>query len=194
MLSLAVTNEMAVPRRPRIMATELFNATPTLSHFYRKVGGVYASRSDAEFLLRAGRLVGVFPEGVRAFQKPFSQAYHVQRFGRGGFITMAERHGAPVVPVAIIGSDEVHPALFSSQLLARLVRFIWPSQRVEEVAVYANLIPLPIRWRVRFLEPINPSHSGTDPDPLEMLERTEEIRQLIQTNLNDLLATRGSAI
>jgi len=194
MLSLAVTNEMAVPRRPRIMATELFNATPTLSHFYRKVGGVYASRSDAEFLLRAGRLVGVFPEGVRAFQKPFSQAYHVQRFGRGGFITMAERHGAPVVPVAIIGSDEVHPALFSSQLLARLVRLIWPSQRVEEVAVYANLIPLPIRWRVRFLEPINPSHSGTDPDPLEMLERTEEIRQLIQTNLNDLLATRGSAI
>lgn len=194
MLTLAVTNEMAVPRRPRIMATEVFNATPTLSHLYRKVGGVYASRPDAEFLLRHGRLVGVFPEGVRAFQKPFSQAYRVQRFGRGGFITMAERHGAPVVPVAIVGSDEVHPALFSSQLLARLVRLIWPAQRVDEMAVYLNLIPLPIRWRVRFLEPINPSHSGTDPDPLEMLERTETIRSLIQDNLDDLLAERGSAI
>ncbi len=194
MLTLAVTNEMPVPRRPRVMATEVLNASPTLSHLYRKTGGVYASRDDAEFLLREGRMVGVFPEGVRAFQKPYSQAYQVQRFGRGGFITMAERHGAPVVPVAIVGSDEVHPALFSSQLLARLVRMVWPSQRVEEMAVYLNLIPLPIRWRVRFLEPINPSHEGTDPDPLEMLERTEYVRSLIQTNLTEMLDQRGSAI
>jgi len=99
-----------------------------------------------------------------------------------------------VVPVAIIGSDEVHPALFSSQLLARVVRMIWPSQRVEEMAVYLNLIPLPIRWRVRFLEPIRPTHAGTDPDPLEMLERTEAIRSLIQTNLTEMLTERGSAI
>ena len=194
MLTVSVTNEMTVPRRPRVMATEFFNAAPTLSHFYRKIGGAYASRGDAEFLLRRGRLVGVFPEGVRAFQKPFTQAYQVQRFGRGGFVTLAERHGAPVVPVAIVGSDEVHPALFSSQVLARLVRLIWPSQRVEEMAVYLNLIPLPIRWRIRFLEPIEPTHTGIDPDPLEMLERSEHIRQLIQQNLNEMLIQRGSAV
>ncbi|MDX2342973.1 MAG: 1-acyl-sn-glycerol-3-phosphate acyltransferase [Acidimicrobiia bacterium] len=194
MLTMAVTNEMAVPRRPRIMATEVFNATPTLSHLYRKVGGVYASRADASYLLEEGHLVGVFPEGVRAFQKPFSQAYQVQRFGRGGFLTMAERYGAPVVPVAIVGSDEVHPALFSSQVLARFVRMIWPSQRVEEMAVYLNLVPLPIRWRVRFLEPIMPSHAGTDPDPLEMLEKSELIRNRIQHNLDAMLVERGSAI
>jgi hypothetical protein len=62
------------------------------------------------------------------------------------------------------------------------------------MAVFLNLFPLPIRWRVRFLEPLLPSHSGTDPDPLEMLERTETIRRLIQANLYDLLAARGSAI
>lgn len=194
MLTLSILNEMPLPRRARVMGTEIFNASPTLSHFYRKIGGVYASRADAAFLLNRGHMVGVFPEGVRAFQKPFSQAYHVQRFGRGGFVTMAERHAAPVIPVAIVGSDEVHPALFSSQLLARLVRLIWPSQRVEEMAVYLNLIPLPIRWRIRFLEPIQPSHAGTDPDPLEMLERTEAIRQMIQENLTAMLAERGSAI
>ena len=194
MLTLSILNEMPLPRRARVMGTEIFNASPTLSHFYRKIGGVYASRADASFLLNRGHMVGVFPEGVRAFQKSFSQAYQVQRFGRGGFVTMAERHAAPVVPVAIVGSDEVHPALFSSQLLARLVRLIWPSQRVEEMAVYLNLIPLPIRWRIRFLEPIAPSHAGTDPDPLEMLERTEEIRQMIQQNLTEMLAERGSAI
>jgi 1-acyl-sn-glycerol-3-phosphate acyltransferase len=194
MLTLSILNEMPLPRRARVMGTEIFNAAPTLSHLYRKIGGVYASRADAAFLLDRGHMVGVFPEGVRAFQKPFSQAYHVQRFGRGGFVTMAERHGAPVVPVAIVGSDEVHPALFSSQILARMVRLIWPSQRVDEMAVYLNLIPLPIRWRIRFLEPIEPSHAGTDPDPLEMLERTEAIRQAIQQSLTHMLAERGSAI
>lgn len=194
MLSLAIMNELEVPRRARIMGTEIFNASPTLSHLYRKIGGVYASRADAAYLLERGHLVGVFPEGVRAFQKPFSQAYQVQRFGRGGFVTMAERHGVPVIPVAIVGSDEVHPALFSSTVLARLVRLIWPAQRVDEMAVYLNLIPLPIRWRIRFLEPVQPSHAGTDPDPLEMLERTESIRDLIQVNLDELLEQRGSAI
>jgi len=194
MLTLAVTNEMPIPRRPRVMATEVFNATPTLSHLYRKIGGVYAARPDADFLLREGHMLAVFPEGVRAFQKPFSEAYQVQRFGRGGFITMAERHSAPVVPAAIVGSDEVHPAMFSSQALARLVRLVWPSQRVDEMAVYLNLIPLPIRWRIRFLPPIPPSHSGEDPDPLEMLERTEAVRELIQANLDEMLIQRGSAI
>ncbi len=99
-----------------------------------------------------------------------------------------------MVPVAIVGSDEVHPALFSSTVLARLVRLIWPSQRVDEMAVYLNLIPLPIRWRIRFLEPVAPSHAGTDPDPLEMLERTERIRELIQTNLDEMLQQRGSSV
>jgi hypothetical protein len=93
-----------------------------------------------------------------------------------------------------VGSDEVHPALFSSQILARLARMLWPAQRVDEVAVYLNLIPLPIRWRIRFLEPVVPSHVGSDPDPLEMLERTESIRMLIQANLKDMLQLRGSAI
>ncbi len=96
--------------------------------------------------------------------------------------------------ITIVGSDEVHPALFSSQVLARFVRMIWPSQRVEEMAVYLNLVPLPIRWRVRFLEPIMPSHAGTDPDPLEMLEKSELIRNRIQHNLDAMLVERGSAI
>jgi 1-acyl-sn-glycerol-3-phosphate acyltransferase len=194
MLSLSVANEMPVPRRARVMGTEIFNASPALSHLFRKIGGVYASRADAAYLLRRGHIVGVFPEGVRAFQKPFSQAYHVQRFGRGGFVTMAEQHGVPVVPVAIVGSDEVHPALFSSRVLARLVQLVWPAQRVDEMAVYLNLFPLPIRWRIRFLPQIAPSHSGRDPDPLEMLEKAESIRALIQDSLNDLLRRRGSAI
>ncbi len=192
MLSLAVANEAARPRRVRVMGTEIFNMLPVVSHLFRKIGGAYASRDDASFLLSAGQLLAVFPEGDRGFQKPLSEAYQVQRFGRGGFITMAEQNNAPVVPVAILGSEEVHPAWWSSRTLARLVRLIWPQQRVETMGVFLNPIPLPVRWRIRFLPPVFPAHPGEDPDPLEMLERTEQIRGTIQDALDRMIATRTS--
>jgi 1-acyl-sn-glycerol-3-phosphate acyltransferase len=190
MLSLAVANEAPRPRRVRVMGTEIFNMLPVVSHLFRKVGGAYAAREDAAFLLAGNRLVAVFPEGDRGFMKPISQAYQVQRFGRGGFIAMAEQHGAPVVPVAILGSEEVHPAWWSSRTLARLVRLVWPEQRVEKMAVFLNPIPLPVRWRIRFLPPVPPAHPGEEPDPLEMLERTEQIRARIQDTLDRMITER----
>ncbi len=190
MMTAAIANELQAPRRLRVIGTEIFNMLPWVSHLYRKVGGAYASRGDADYLLRKGRLVGVFPEGEKGFMKPVWDAYQVQRFGRGGFLSLAEEHGAPVVPVAIVGSEEVHPAVGVSEWLARLVRLVWPEQRVEQIAVVLNPIPLPVRWHIRFLPPHPPEGRAAVIDPLRMLERTEEVRFSIQSALDDMLATR----
>ena len=189
MLMLAVLNEAPRPRRVRVTATEIFNILPWVSHLFRKVGAAYASREDAAHILEAGHLLGVFPEGEKGFMKPVWQSYRVQRFGRGGFVDVAEHVGAPIVPVAILGAEEVHPAVVVSKTLARLARLVWPQQRVDGIAVFLNLIPLPVRWRIRFLPPVYPE--GGDPDPLRMLERTEAIRGTIQDNLDEMLASRG---
>jgi 1-acyl-sn-glycerol-3-phosphate acyltransferase len=125
--------------------------------------------------------------------KPVWQAYHVQRFGRGGFVHLAETTGTPIVPVAILGAEEVHPAVAVSKRLAQLIRMVFPQQRVEEVAVFLNPIPLPIRWHIRFLPPVMPQHPNTEPDPLSMLERSEEIRRSVQNALDAQLAARGTA-
>lgn len=190
MLTLAVLNEAEPPRRVRVIGTEIFNMLPFVSHLYRKAGAAYAARRDTEWLLEEGHLVGVFPEGERGFMKPVWEAYRVQRFGRGGFVDLAEAAGAPIVPVAIVGSEEVHPALVVSRRLADLVRLVFPDQRVDEIAVFLNPIPLPIRWRIRFLPPVPPTRPGTHPDPLGLLERTEEIRATIQRTLDEMLADR----
>jgi 1-acyl-sn-glycerol-3-phosphate acyltransferase len=190
MLSLAVLNEMERPRRVRITGTEIFNMLPWISHMYRKVGAAFAAREDASHLLERGALLGVFPEGERGFMKPVWQAYQVQRFGRGGFVELAERTGTPIIPVAIVGAEEVHPALTVSRRLAQLVRFVFPQQRVEEIAVFLNPFPLPVRWKIRFLAPMMPEDAGAVPDPLAMLERSEEIRRRVQDGLDDLLAKR----
>jgi len=193
MLALAVLNEAPRPRRVRVSATEIFNMLPWVSHMYRTVGAVYATREDARHLLERGAMLGVFPEGESGFMKPVWQAYHVQRFGRGGFVQLAEQTGTPIVPVAILGAEEVHPAVAVSKRLAQLVRFIFPQQRVEEIAVFLNPVPLPVRWRIRFLPAVMPENPGVEPDPLRMLERSEEIRRSVQTTLDTLLAGRGTA-
>ncbi|MEA3511742.1 MAG: hypothetical protein U9R51_09935, partial [Actinomycetota bacterium] len=76
---------------------------------------------------------------------------------------------------------------------AQLVRFIFPQQRVEEIAVFLNPVPLPVRWRIRFLPPVMPENPGVEPDPLRMLERSEDIRRSVQSSLDTLLAGRGTA-
>ena len=94
--------------------------------------------------------------------------------------------------LAIVGSEEVHPAVTVSKSLARLVRLIMPDQRVEGVAVFLNPIPLPIKWRIRFLEPV-PAESPTQaPEPLWVLERTEQIRAKIQSELDQMLSERDT--
>lgn len=193
MLMLAVLNEAPLPRRVRVVGTEIFNMLPWVSHLYRKTGAAYATRDDARYLLSQGALVGVFPEGERGFMKPVWQAYHVQRFGRGGFVDLAERTGTPIVPVAIVGSEEVHPAVAVSRQLARVVQFFFPEQRVEEIAVILNPIPLPVRWHIRFLPPVLPEGADEEPDPLATLERAEQIRRTVQGALDDMLARRRSA-
>jgi len=190
LLSITAMNEAPLPRRIRVAATELFNLLPFVSHWYRKAGAVYASRDDARHVLESGHILGVFPEGERGFMKPVWNAYEVQRFGRGGFVTLAEQANAPIVPVAIIGSEEVHPAVSVSKRLARLVRLVVPEQRVEGVAVFLNPLPLPVKWRIRFLPPVLPSGAEALPDPLWLLERTETIRGTIQEALNHMLAER----
>lgn len=193
MLSLAVLNEAAIPRRVRVVATEIFNMLPFISHLYRKVGAAYAAREDAVEILRRGHLLAVFPEGERGFMKPVWEAYRVGRLGRGGFTEVAEGAGAPIVPVAIVGSEEVHPAVMTSKRLAKLVRLIFPEQRVEEIAVSLNPLPLPVKWRIRFLEPIHVAGDNGRLDALDLLERSEDVRRAIQHALDAMLAARTTA-
>lgn len=189
-LTAAVANEPDIPRRLRVIGTEIFNMLPWVSHLYRKAGAAYAARSDVAHLLDHGRLVGVFPEGERGFMKPMEEAYRVQRLGRGGFIELAETHRAPIIPAAIVGAEEVHPAVATSETLARLVRMVFPQQRVKEMAIVLNPIPRPIRWHIRFLEPIPARGGDAADDPLWVLEHTESIRRSIQNALDAMVARR----
>ena len=94
---------------------------PVVSALARKGGATLACNEDAERMLAGGELVGVWPEGFKGIGKPFSERYKLQRFGRGGFVAAALRTGVPIVPLSVVGAEEIYPMIGNIPALARLL-------------------------------------------------------------------------
>src|SRR5579859_5035673 len=104
-----------------MLGADIVFATPGLGSLARNAGATLACTHDATRLLEAGELVGVWPEGFKGIGKPFRERYTLQRFGRGGFVQMALRAGVSIVPVSVVGAEEIHPVLGNAKTLARIL-------------------------------------------------------------------------
>src|SRR5258708_1622393 len=109
MLQVGIFDEPPGGRNWGLLGAEMVSWAPLLGGVARASGHVPAKPAEAERLLRAGELVGVFPEGFKGIGKPFSDRYQLQRFGRGGLARTALRTGVPPLPVAVVGAEEIHP-------------------------------------------------------------------------------------
>ena len=98
---------------------DLIFKTPYSHDLARKTGTTLACQEDAERLLAGDQLVAVFPEGFKGLGKPYVDRYKLQRFGRGGFVSAAVRAQVPIIPVSIVGSEEIYPLIRSAPVLAR---------------------------------------------------------------------------
>jgi 1-acyl-sn-glycerol-3-phosphate acyltransferase len=192
----AVMKLHPLPRWARFMVLDWAFVLPFMSTFMRKVGGVPASPHNAARLLDQDELVMVFPEGIKGTGKPFSERYRLQRFGRGGFAEVALRTGAPIVPVAVVGSEEIYPKLGESRLLAKAVGapFV-PITPTFPWLGPLGLIPLPSKWRIEFCDPIDLSDHGPQAadDRRLVFDISEQVRETIQQKVYDNLVQRGSA-
>jgi len=195
MTATAVHDETPNHRFLRMLGADLVFTTPVLGTLARKTGTTLACNPDAERLLAAGELVGVWPEGFKGIGKPFSERYKLQRFGRGGFVSAALRTGAPIIPTAIVGSEEIHPMLGNAKTLARVLGLPhFPLTPTFPWLGPLGLIPLPSKWYIEFGEPIETSEYGPDAaeDPMLVFELTDRVREQIQTSLYRLLMQRRS--
>jgi 1-acyl-sn-glycerol-3-phosphate acyltransferase len=196
MISVALLREHPLPRHPRFLVLNWAFDLPWVSVFIRKVGGVVASPYNALRLLEQDQLVAVFPEGVKGSGKPYGERYRVQRFGRGGFVEIALRAGAPIVPVAVVGSEEIYPKLADVPALARLVGApFFPVTPTFPWLGPLGAVPLPSRWRIEFCEPIATDAYGPEAagDRRAVLELTERVRDAVQQALYANLVRRGPA-
>ncbi|WP_280255831.1 lysophospholipid acyltransferase family protein [Nocardia wallacei] len=193
MLQLAVHDRHPKQRALRLLAADLIFELPVLGGLARKAGHTLACPADAERLLRAGELAGVFPEGFKGIGKPYSERYKLQRFGRGGFVSAAVKTGVPIIPCSIVGSEEIYPKIADLKPLARLLGLpYFPVTPLFPHLGVLGALPLPSKWYIEFGAPI--STTAYEPeaadDPMTMFEVTDQVRETIQQTLYKLLMKR----
>jgi 1-acyl-sn-glycerol-3-phosphate acyltransferase len=166
---------------------------PFAGSFLNRFGLVRASRDNAERLLRAGHIVAAFPEGAQGIGKLYRNRYRLQRFGRGGFVRLALRTGAPIYPVALLGGEESQPVLAQVRLPRPLRPTRLPITPTFPLLCPLGLLPLPSRWTVQVGEAIRVS-GGADSaeDQSKVARLSEDIREKMQGMLSTLIARRQS--
>lgn len=193
MIKTAIFEEHSSPRHVRLMVLDWLMSLPWAADLMKMTGQVLANSPNAYELLNRDNLVAVFPEGVKGMAKPFSQRYNLQRFGRGGFVRIALRTGSPIIPVAVVGSEEIYPKIANMPIVNKLIGapFV-PVTPFFPLFGLGGLIPLPSKWNIEFCEPIDVSQYPPEAadDRAFVLELSERVRTIIQERLRENLLKR----
>jgi len=194
MVAHAVERLHPTGRRPRPLVADWLATLPFSQSRLARLGAVRACAENAERLLLADEWVIAFPEGQKGALKPFRERYRLRRFARGGFVPLAARLRAAIVPVAVVGAEEVYPIVFEPRLLRRLLGVPIPVTPTFPLLGPLGLIPLPSQWRIRFGEPIWFDDVAPErvSDPLYVNRTREQVRGVIQALLEEELPRRRS--
>ena len=185
-----------VGRHVRMLGADLIFSTPFSHDLARKTGTTLACQEDAERLLAADQLVAVFPEGFKGLGKPYADRYRLQRFGRGGFVSAAVRAQVPLIPVSIVGSEEIYPLISTAPALARAMGVpYFPVTPLFPWLGLLGLVPLPSKWVIEFGEAVTTDElpPGAADDPMVVFNITDQVRETIQQTLYAALMQRRSS-
>ncbi|MGE0870231.1 MAG: lysophospholipid acyltransferase family protein [Kofleriaceae bacterium] len=170
------------PEQPRIVRSMVEYFVPTVpfaSYLLARWGQITGTPENCRRLLASEEIVLVFPEGAKGISKPFSQRYQLTEFGKG-FMRLALEMQAPIIPIAVIGAEEQAPA-FNIKPLARLLGV--PSLPIVPYPPFFPLIPLPVKYRLYFGEPM--MFTGDPDDDDEVLdEKVKRVRHRIQSMIH----------
>jgi 1-acyl-sn-glycerol-3-phosphate acyltransferase len=164
---------LVIPRRVTFVAKAEYFDDKRVAWFFRGVGQIPIRREggsaseralqSAMEVLEAGGVFGIYPEGTRTRDGKLHR-------GHTGVARLALRTGAPIIPMGLVGTDEVQPI---DSKLPRLFRTV----------------------RIRFGEPIELGHyAGRHDDRLALRDVADEVMyeigQLCGYEYVDTYATR----
>lgn len=197
MIATAVANEHPAQNERIVRSLHLhwFTTLPVIAPTLAALGQVPGIPENAIRLLEQDELVCVFPEGLKGVGKLFKDRYKLARFGRGGFVQAALRTQAPIIPVAVVGAEEIYPMLANAEGIAKLFGFpYFPITPFFPWLGLLGVIPLPTRWSITFCPPIatNEYEPAAADDPITVLALSEQVREIIQATINQKLAERTS--
>jgi 1-acyl-sn-glycerol-3-phosphate acyltransferase len=191
MLAMAMLLEAEPPRLVRAMAEYYLPTIPFFNVLLHRGGSVVGTPENCVQLLENDEAVMVFPEGARGFVKPYAKRYELQRFGLG-FMRLALETDTPIVPIGIVGSEEQSPAVADVKALGRVVGS--PAFPITPVFPWLGLLgflPLPVKFRLRFGEPLRFEGDPHD-DDAAIEAHVERVKASIRELVAEGLAERGS--
>jgi 1-acyl-sn-glycerol-3-phosphate acyltransferase len=178
------------PRRVRPFVDEWLMALPVIGSMLHELGVESAAPTHVRRALDAGETAIAFPEGRDAVARPYSEAYRVGRFTRAGVLRVAMETGVPIVPVAIIGVDEVHPVL-ARLALPRVASLLG----VPAFPLTPTLVPLPTKWKLFVGDPLDTAarhRPGDARDPAAVRTLATQVRERLQGLVSTGLRRRRS--
>lgn len=190
----------AIGARVRTLADRRFGERPGFSRdLMTAYGGVVGEREAARELMRNNEPILVFPGGGREIAKFKGEEYQLNWTGRSGFARIAAENDYPIVPVGLVGGDDVYKSLFTrDSLMGRLTQTVStrlsgsPDMAMPVVrGVGPTLIPRPQRMYLRFGQPIEtarPNGTSADEWVASVKGRT---RDSLEAILDELLEIRA---
>lgn len=175
---------------------------PRVREFLIRIGGLRASRRNAEKVLASGGVLLITPGGDREALRSFWRRNRVELDGHSAFVEWAFRHGTPVLPVVNVGAHEVYFTLFSSRALAKysgLERLT----RVKTVPLNVGLpwgiwltgflpyLPLPAKVSFMVAKPMSfPKSAHLAGNPEAVQQGFVRVGDTMQAMLDELAARR----
>jgi 1-acyl-sn-glycerol-3-phosphate acyltransferase len=162
-------------------------------------GAIVGSPENALELMRQDQTILVFPGGGREIAKFKGEENTVNWRGRSGFARVAIAGGYPIVPVGLVGSDEMYHSLLSrdsrwgrislaaSEMLTGREDMPMPLMH----GIGPTLIPRPQRMYLRFGIPVTTTKPAgvSDDDWVATVKHTTQTS--LETILSDLLKIRA---
>jgi len=191
MITTALVLEAEPPRLARGMGEYWLGTLPFLSVLLDRTGSSVGTPQTCADMLRHGECVMAFPEGVRGMNKLFADAYQLQEFGLG-FMRLALETDTPIIPFAVVGSEEQAPSIANLQGLGHMLGMpAFPITLTWPWLGPLGMVPLPVRYHIEFGAPLHFRGDPNDEDEV-IEEKVLEVKATIQQMLRKGLAERRS--
>ncbi len=148
------------PRLAQAMAEKFMGRIPLLGLLAGRAGSFTGLPENAVHLLENERLLMVYPEGAKGTEKLYSHRHDLLDFGTG-FLRLALRTNAPIIPVAFVGGGDAIPTILNLYKVAR--RFGVP---YIPITPWGVALPRPTTLQIYFGEPLLFEGSGDEEDML----------------------------
>ena len=191
MITIANIIEREKPRLCRAMIEKWFATLPYVSTFMPKVGQLTGLTENAERVMEAGEVMLIFPEGIKGSGKTWDKRYQLQRF-TVGFMELAIKYDAPIVPCCVIGGEEQAPAFVNLEGLAKKLNMLYfPITPTFPWLGLLGFVPLPSKYRIYFGEPMDFSQYKDDLDePDRIRAHVDTVKQTVQAMIDEHLNDR----